>query len=588
MTTIYVNDTASLTAALKAAVGGDTIKLAPGTYSDLKFKIAPTYDSPVTITSADPNNPAVITDFTLSGIKNWSFSNLELKALDNPGMIANDGSYWAFKIYKADGVSFDNVSVHGSLDDKPANDVSGISIAQSKNVSVTNSEFQQLERGVAFGNVQNVKVNGNNFHDLRSDGADFVEVKFVEVKNNSFTNFYVAEGDHPDAIQFWTSRSLTASTDIMISGNVITRGEGGDTQGIFLRDQVGTLPYERVTITDNIIVGTGYNGIRVQGAKDLTVTNNELVTFQGELPTFLLIGASDGVVLKNNSAISVGVDQSTNVVQSGNTITTAVTDWGLSTLSKYISLNGDRDGLLTDMKAEALVMGGKFMTALLIEQASDQYLTGSAGANLMEGFGGNDTLDGRGGEDTLAGGAGDDVYIIPNGAAKIVELAGEGIDTVIAKGEHIMAANVENLIFNTDNTKGWRGVGNDLDNKITGNGGNNILEGAGGNDTIWGGAGNDTLMGGAGADSLVGGEGDDVFRFAPGGGKDIVGDFGFGPGKESVDIVAYVKAGITYSIADVNDAAVISFANGDSITLLGVHASDLNSSAWIKAGGWMI
>ncbi|PZQ63827.1 MAG: hypothetical protein DI570_07705 [Phenylobacterium zucineum] len=586
MTTIYVNNTASLTSALQAAVGGDVIKLAPGTYSGLTFKIAPSFASEVTITSADPSNPAVLTDFSLRYAKNWSFSDLEFKALDNPSMIANDGSYWAFKFRDTDGMSFNNVKVHGSLDGDASNDVSGISFSASKNVSITNSEFQQLERGLAIAGTQNVKVNNNSFHDLRSDGADFVQVNKVEVKNNTFSDFDPVKGDHPDAIQFWTTGTTAPSTDIVISGNVITRGDGEYTQGIFLRDQVGTLPYERVTISDNLIIGTGYNGIRIQGAKDIAITNNELVSFKGDLTTFVLVQGGTNVTLDGNKAAQISYDTSTNVTMTGNTITSPVLDMGSSALKQYLAAHGDREGLLSDLQSNAFVMAKQAASALLIVQAGDQYLTGDSKANLMEGFGGNDTLDGRGGEDTLVGGTGDDVYIIPNGAAKIVELAGEGIDTVIAKGEHVLAANVENLVFSTDNDKGWRGWGNELDNRLTGNAGGNLLDGAAGNDTIDGGAGNDTLVGGEGDDRLIGGDGDDVFRFAPGGGKDVVVDYGFGPGKESLDFAAYVKAGITYSLADVGGVATFSFSNGDSVTLLGWHASDLAGGA--TKTGWVM
>lgn len=588
MATFNVSSTASLTSAMKAAVGGDVIKLAPGTYDGLMFKTAPTYASNVTLTSADPTKLATLTDFTLVGAKNITFSTLEFATLNHPDKIANDGSFWAFKIAKSSDIHFDGIKMHGSLDGNAANDVQGLQIRDSVNVSVKNSEFQQLERALAVGQTDNVKITGNIAHDLRSDGFNFAEVGHAAITGNTFHTFKPTGNDHPDAIQFWTSGTTTPSHDILISGNAILRGDGAYTQGIFLRDQIGTLPYERVTISDNLIVGTGYNGIRVQGATDLTLSKNELVSFAGDNKTFMLIQGADKVVAVDNKAAQISFDTSTNVVQSGNTVTGTVSDFGDAAIRKWMLTHADATGIAAELTAavnaaKAAAAGALVLKAAIDPLAADN-LVGTSKNDLLEGFGGNDTLNGRGGSDTLAGGAGDDVYIVPNSMARIVEKAGEGIDTVIARGEHFLAANVENLIIDTSDDRGWRGWGNELNNRMTGNAGANQLDGAAGNDTIDGGAGADTLIGGTGSDRLTGGAGDDRFNFAPGSGKDIITDFGSGPGKEMLDISAFIRAGLAPTVSQIGDSAVISFTNGDSITLMGIQASELGASSKV---GWM-
>jgi Ca2+-binding RTX toxin-like protein len=210
-------------------------------------------------------------------------------------------------------------------------------------------------------------------------------------------------------------------------------------------------------------------------------------------------------------------------------------------------------------------------------------IMGDSRNNKITGLGGNDTLDGVGGSDTLMGGAGDDVYIVPNSLAVIVERAGEGIDTVIARGDHVLSANVENLTIDSTRTNGWAGTGNELNNRITGNVGNNRLEGGAGGDTLSGGGGIDTLIGGAGNDLLTGGAGADVFRFSPGGGKDVIVDMGFGPDRDTIDISAYLNVGLKPVLQDVGPNVLISFSSGDSITVQGLHCSDLASSkvGWV-------
>ena len=127
--------------------------------------------------------------------------------------------------------------------------------------------------------------------------------------------------------------------------------------------------------------------------------------------------------------------------------------------------------------------------------------TGNAANNVLTGGVGNDTLDGGGGADIMTGGKGNDTYVIDNPGDVVIELPGEGIDTVrTTLAAYGLGGTLENLIFT--GTGLFRGVGNTLDNRITG---------GPGNDTLFGLAGNDTLDGGAGADTMTGGYGDDTF-----------------------------------------------------------------------------
>lgn len=560
MATILVNSTAGLTGALKAAQGGDVIKLAPGTYSGLQVSNL-AFKSDVIITSMDASKPAIITNFTMSNVTGLTFTNLEMAAV-NPTGTASSG--WAFIITNGNDIHFDNVDFHGSKDGNVNNDMNGLQIRGGKDISVTNSDFEQFGRALAISQADHIKVSGNEVHDVRTDGFNFAEVGYIEVTNNRMTNFRPGATDHPDAIQFWTSGTTTASHDIVVSGNVITRGDGAYVQGIFFRDQIGTLPFERVTISNNLIVGTGYNAIRVNGGTNVTVSDNDLVSMVGDNKTFMLIGNVNGLVSTNNSAASIGYDGVTNLVEKNNEITTAVSD------AKAI--------------ISAFLTGGDVAKILAAPAIVNQTLTGTSAGELLQGGAGSDTLDGRGGADTLAGGAGDDTYIVPNTLAKIVEAAGGGVDTVIARGDYVLGDNIENLSFAAGTTNSWSATGNALGNEIFGNAGNNRIDGLAGNDTIDGGLGADTIIGGTGDDILTGGGGADVFRFTPGGGRDIITDFGEGPDRDTLDVSAYFKAGMKATLADVGDDVVIRFSNGDTITLEGVHASNLTA---VSQTGWV-
>src|SRR5690606_37311848 len=67
--------------------------------------------------------------------------------------------------------------------------------------------------------------------------------------------------------------------DIVIRNNVIETGSGSGMQGVFLRDETGVLPYQRVTIDNNIVIGKNMsNGIMVSHGNDVRITNNTVIS----------------------------------------------------------------------------------------------------------------------------------------------------------------------------------------------------------------------------------------------------------------------------------------------------------------------
>jgi serralysin len=129
-------------------------------------------------------------------------------------------------------------------------------------------------------------------------------------------------------------------------------------------------------------------------------------------------------------------------------------------------------------------------TENLILEGNASNGTGNALRNTITGNARANVLDGAGGVDTLIGRTGNDVYVT-DGGDSVVEQLNQGIDLVRSSASFELAANVEKLtLTGTANSKG---VGNGLNNAITGNSGANHVFGLFGNDVLTGGAGADTF-----------------------------------------------------------------------------------------------
>ncbi|MDF8334788.1 beta strand repeat-containing protein [Novosphingobium cyanobacteriorum] len=111
-------------------------------------------------------------------------------------------------------------------------------------------------------------------------------------------------------------------------------------------------------------------------------------------------------------------------------------------------------------------------------------LTGNALANRFSNIGT--------GKATMIGGDGDDTYDLANlfvPDATVIELRGQGVDTILVARNYILPDNVENLTMNGSSSVTL--TGNGLANTLTGNAGDDLLDGLGGADTMVGGLGAD-------------------------------------------------------------------------------------------------
>jgi hypothetical protein len=452
VTTIAVNSTAGLLSALAKANGGDTIALAPGEYDNVSFK-GLSFTSAVTITSQDPNNPAMLTSLYATGVNRINFSNLEFDMTDQNATAP-------FNVVYSKNISFDHMSVHGSMDGNPQDDTVGLAFSYDQNVSVTNSEFQQARVGITLQSNKHVTITDSSFHDIRTDGIHGTSNSYVKVANNYFTDFYpigtpATGGDHTDAVQFWTEPGGDIAKGITVTGNTIVRGNGAATHGVFITDQTGVMPYQNVTINHNTITGEGYDALTVLGAHGVKIAGNIVAGYSDVLSQIRLTSV-DTIALTNNKATNIVVDSSsvTNMISSGNS--------EISPVHPTVELS-------------------------------------ATSGQIYDGF-----------------------------------------HTMILTGIH-------DIVAQANSTR----------------------------NTIIGNMANDTFIAGSAIDTFTGGSGSNTYVFPLGSAQDVITNFGQSGHAETIDLSAYLNAGLTPTVQDSTQGLTISFSTGTTIQLLGVHPTDL-------------
>ncbi|WP_210385766.1 type I secretion C-terminal target domain-containing protein [Hoeflea sp. EC-HK425] len=547
---------ASIQDAVDAAVDGDTILIAEGTYAE-----------------------NVVVDEAITLIGMGGAANVIIDPASGTGLTVSGN-------IGAGTVTIDGIGFQGGT-----NGVSASGAVTLGHLEILNSSFSGNSQHGVFVNgksdgIGKVTVSGSSFAD-NGDGS-----------SNGDGDIVLFEYRGDATIQNVTINNATGTADTAIQ---IAGFEQADYD---VNDPIGTV------VIDTVEVNGAFAkvGVYIQG-----YTNLNGLSLSGVTGT---VAAGWGYATYINPTIDNPAGTPADVAGYPGAFNTTGAD-GTVNLSGVTLVNTTAVNV-SNPTHPLFAYNGVVLSAIVNGTPVAETITGTEGNDLLAGGGGNDIVNGGEGDDILIGGAGNDELhggsetdtAVFTGSVEDYSFERYPTFTLVidtrpnGDGQTKVFTDVEKLSFaegtftlvrgsNAVNTlvgnNGERSIligfqnsdtltGGDQDDVLIGddsvsstwNAGNDTLDGGAGNDLLLGSGGDDTLIGGTGNDTLKGAAGDDTFTWSTGDGNDIV-DGGSHTVADTLDIT---NTGGATAFA-VNVAAV----GPNIVPVTGTDATDILISA---------
>lgn len=363
--------------------------------------------------------------------------------------------------------------------------------------------------------------------ELAGEGIDEVRANFSYTLLENFENLRLTGTAHINATGNAADNLIWGN-----SGNNVLDGAGGNDT---MRGGAGNDIYI-VDGGDQVFEGAnnGVDEVRSSASftlggniENLTLTGSANVNGTGNTLNNVIAGNSGDNVLNGGAGIdTLQMTRATsgiNYLVSANLTTGTMTGHGNDTILNFENVIGTSQG---------------------------DWITGSAGNNVIDGAGGHDELFVTNGVDTLIGGDGNDAIRFDGTGAATANLA-TGVYSLDANnyGTFSSITHVIGGAFNDTLT------GNADNNHMGGGAGDDYMIGGLGNDQIWGGAGNDRLVADFGNDTLSGnynyidngsdGPGADIFEVRTTAGNVTINDFEVGIDKLDLTAFGFNSQGVS-------------------------------------------
>ena len=282
---------------LQSNRGVKRVLLAPGTYGTFKLR-GIRFPSKVVVEAADPKRAPKFQGLMLRDVANLAIRNI----LVRPARQADPAARYGALLMGSENIELDGIAFVGPGPGFDRTYIAGLMLRSGRNIVVTRSYFANFRHGLELLNVENIRIALNEFEKLQTDAIRGGGVNRLLIVNNVMTGFSPRPKDHPDGIQLWSTNQKKPGTDIEIRGNLVARGNGAPIQGVFVRDTKLKMPFQRLKISDNLIIGGLWNGISVSGAQGVTISNNCVVS-RSDQKSWIRLGHTRQMQVTRNIAV---------------------------------------------------------------------------------------------------------------------------------------------------------------------------------------------------------------------------------------------------------------------------------------------
>jgi len=268
-----VSSIAELRAALEQALtlGGTLIRVNPGNYGELRWERRDHSKGRVFVVAATGTMPT-FSHITVNGSANISLDGLRVSTTDRARVMLNGTRNVTFT-----GGEITGLTQNGDPWDEEG---TGIHIRTATNVAVQDVKMLEMRLGAFIQRSRNVHFRYNRIMYIR-EGVNIAAADGLTVQGNHISHIYPRYniGEHPDAIQFWTTNETTGSKHVRLIENVLILGGRRAVHGVFARSERAAdgVRHSDFEVTRNVYFGSAVHGLSFGDIDGLRARNNVVV-----------------------------------------------------------------------------------------------------------------------------------------------------------------------------------------------------------------------------------------------------------------------------------------------------------------------
>lgn len=335
---------ATLSKALVTTPCGDTLSLAAGGgYGDAQIRRLCPADKPLTLTSADPANHAVLRSVSVyasSGISldlfDVSMAPTALTLSNTPAVGIRESSHVsATRLKIASGPAVSGVLPTAAAQDKTGNVIGfptgyGVFVYLSDHVTVASNHVSQVDRGIVLSSASDTVVDFNDIgFTRRTSIIGSVRDNVAITRNHTHDINPWSWGvvgtwsDHADHALVWVDAAQTVpSAGLVISGNLMEQGKGTAVSGIEVQSNARHVGFLAPQVTNNVLYNGQGLGLFIEDSTDGQIGGNVLIQSSGSAPLIRIqTGTKRFSITGNTVSLISDVSGSTGAdanLQSGN------------------------------------------------------------------------------------------------------------------------------------------------------------------------------------------------------------------------------------------------------------------------------